>query len=363
MSFNIEEYSPQSEPDAYREWFEQWQKFRPWDEKKNLILERLDRASRSYRSKFDTRDVTLRNGDSLYGRLLYSLTFHWTKAPCAPPGDEEETITSLETRGRGGSNPLEDLTLVDSMLAEVRENRTTAKKYMEKRFGGFAVSVARRLGLRVSSDLDACEWWLDSYYAMVGLTGNKPALEAYAGRAGIGTWIQRVVYSANRPREAPGVVSSKLADDDKLHDLFANVAQEGKLSADKLAEVGEFGEKLRSFWIESSPVERVLLLYWNDKTPKRLARAVRESELSDVWEIPAVDVREAYKICGVGLASKKFVLNLVRKRKEFLKKFAFEPGDARIFVPAYYVRLGEFDKEFPVTKEQIVDDVKRMLSK
>ena len=119
MSFNIEEYSPRSEPDAYREWFEQWQKFCPWDEKKILILERLDRASRSYRSKFDDRDVTLRPGDALYGRLLYSLTFHWTKTSGAPPGDEEETITSLETRGRGGSNPLEDLTLVDSMLAEV----------------------------------------------------------------------------------------------------------------------------------------------------------------------------------------------------------------------------------------------------
>ena len=363
MAFNIEDYSPKSEPCLYREWFEQWEKYRPWDERKDLILRRLNRASQSYRVKFDTRDVTLEDGDALFARLLYSLTYHWTKTPGAPPEDEETTIASLETLGRGGSNPLEDLTLVDSMLVEIRENRTMAKEYMEERFGGYAVSVARRMGLRVSADLDSCEWWLNSYYAMVGLTGNKPALEAYAGRAGIGTWIKRVVYSANRPKEEPDVIQSEVDDDEKPNGALTNVTQDGRLSADKLAEVNEFSEQLRAFWLELSPVERVLLLYWNDKTPKRLSRAVRDNELDDVWDISAADVREAFKLCGVGLASKKFVQNLVKKRKDFLKRFAFEPVDAKTFVPAYYYKLGEFDKEFPVTKEQIVADVKRALGK
>ncbi|MGI6402367.1 MAG: hypothetical protein ACOX0A_09745 [Thermoguttaceae bacterium] len=359
MSFKIKACSSASAPDAYREWFEQWEKYLPWDERKDAVRDRLESLSQGYRAKFDPRRVMFDAESPLFRRLLYSLTYHWTQMKDAPPTDDEETIKSLETHGRGGSNPLEDLTLADSMLAEIHENRTQAKEYLERRFGGFAVKTARKMGLRVLPNLNECEWWLNAYYSLVGLMGNAPALASYAGRAGVGTWIKMVVYSSNRSKSAPKTFSETVADEEKLQYIVANIPQKNVGSASRLAEAHEFNDSLRAFWLELSPIERALLLYWNEKTPKRFIRVVNAGDYDDAWTISPKDVREAYKLCGVGLKSKKFVLALVERRKAFLRQFDFEPMDSKTFVPLYWNRLVELGREFPIAEEEFAADSRR----
>ena len=358
MSFEIETCSPESELDAYRDWFERWRKFLPWETKRERIVGRLDRLSRRYREPFDPRDVTLEEKSPLFRRLLYCLAYHWVKMKNAPPVDDETTIRSLEAEGRGGSNPLCDLTLVDSLLAEARENRTLAKTYLERRFGGFAIKTARQMGLQIMTNLDECDWWLNAYYAMVGLNGRKSALAAYAGRAGIGTWIRRVVYSTNRPNSDSETLQSEL-DRHESRDAFSNAARTVPVSPSREAEIAEFSAALEAFWRERSPLEKTLLLYWNDKTPKRFVRALNTENFDGIWEIPADDVREAYKICGVGLKSKRFILELVAARKEFLKKFEIDERDAKTFLPLYWSRLDELSRRNPLGEEELVADVQR----
>ena len=57
MLFKIETCSPESELDAYRDWFERWRKFLPWETKRERVVGRLDRLSRRYREPFDPRVV------------------------------------------------------------------------------------------------------------------------------------------------------------------------------------------------------------------------------------------------------------------------------------------------------------------
>ena len=358
MSFKIETCSPESELDAYRDWFERRQKFLPWETKRERVVGRLDRLSRRYREPFDPRVVTLEEKAPLFRRLLYCLAYHWVKMKDAATVDDEATIRSLEAEGRGGSNPLCDLTLVDSLLAEVRENRTLAKTYLERRFGGFAIKTARQMGLRIMTNLDECDWWLNAYYAMVGLNGRKSALAAYAGRAGIGTWIRRVVYSTNRPNADPETLQSELDGDDS-RDSLSSAARTSLLSPAREAEIAEFNAALEAFWRERSPLEKTLLLYWNEKIPKRFVRALNLENYDGIWEIPVDDVREAYKLCGVGLKSKRFVLDLVASRKEFLKKFELDENDAKTFLPLYWSRLDELSRQYPVGEEELVADVQR----
>ena len=358
MLFKIETCSPESELDAYRGWFESWRKYLPWETKRDRIVGRLDRLSRRYREPFDPRVMTLEEKSPLFRRLLYCLAYHWVRMKDAPPTDDEATIRSLETQGRGGSNPLCDLTLVDALLAEIHENRTLAKTYLERRFGGFAVRTARQMGLQVMTDLDGCDWWLNAYYAMVGLNGCKPALGTYAGRAGIGTWIRRVVYSANRPSAASETLQSELESDDSRGSL-SNAAQTARLSPAREAELAEFSAALEDFWRERSPLEKTLLLYWNEKTPKRFVRALNTEDYSGIWDVPVDDVREAYKLCGVGLKSKSFVLELAARRKEFLKKFELDENDAKTFLPLYGSRLVELARQYRVDEEDLVADVQR----
>lgn len=360
MTFQIEERSTGSDPDEYRDWFVQWSKYLPWADGKETIRRRLERLCGGYRAKYDPRRVAFDQESTLFRKLLYSLTFHWTRMKNAPPVDEEATIESLEKDGRGGSNPLDDLTLADSLIAEARENRTLAKRYLEKRFGGFATATARRMNLPVSRDLNDCEWWLDAYYSMVGLSGKTPALGSYAGRAGIGAWIRRVVYSANRASlsETRTLTSIAATDESGEDDPASRLASGDELSASRAFEVEEFRAALREFWLGSSPVERTLLLYWNEKTPKRFARAVRKRDYREAWDVSPNDVREAYKICGVGLKSKKMILALVERRREFLRRFDFDANDAKTFVPLYWDGLVALDREYPVGDEEFEADAR-----
>ena len=230
-------------------------------------------------------------------RRLYSLTYHWTQMKDAPPTDDEETIKSLETHGRGGSNPLEDLTLADSMLAEIHENRTQAKEYLERRFGGFAVKTARKMGLRVLPNLNECEWWLNAYYSLVGLMGNAPALASYAGRAGVGTWIKMVVYSSNRanPRRKR---SAKPLPTKKNFNTLSPTFRRRTSAQRRTCEAHEFNDSLRSVLARTLPDREGATLYWNEKTPKRFIRVVNAGDYDDAWTISPKDVREACKLCG-----------------------------------------------------------------
>ena len=393
MTFNIENCSPSSKLDDYRKFFKLWQTLTPWKKKKSLIVQTLDGLSQSYRQKFDTRSLTLTEESSLLRKLLYCLA-HPRKDQNIDPKDVlSGTIQFLETNKPGGSNPLEDLTLADSLIAELSENRIQAKKYLERHFGGFAKQVARKWNdnyerfrqfqVEISSDLNDCDWWLDAYYVMVGYAADrqgrpqKAALDSYVGKTGIGPWIQTVVHftikKIIKPPKHPYIAEflsalfPQMLDDD--NDDSQPDFEAPQVSPILNADSEEFKVKIKDFWAELSRLEKTVCCYWNEKIAKHLDELLKKpSEAEDnpfdlIFTIRDNETREAYKICGDGLTGKPFVLEVKRKLEDFLKKSIRPEEHSRIDVMVYgalfYETVNELRKKYPVTEEDIKEDIKR----
>lgn len=291
MSFNIEKCSRNSNLDDYRKWFERWREFRPWNEKKQQIVERLNSLCQKYCEKIDkTRVIKLVENSPLFKKLLFSLVSNWVKMEDARKVDFESVIDRLEELQY--ENPLLGLTLADLLVAEISVKNAVelpAKEYLERNYKNHIVRAAKgdrfRGYVEILPNLDECDWWLDAYDDLVGQFGKIPKLDAYCGFGGLGHWLNLFVYGRllkiyyrrvpDPDNPGKGKYIPKLPVDPGIDDPSPDLGpgDDGDYSfwrdvigepddPSNNAEDNEFRHALKEFWDNRKAVDKIAIDCW-----------------------------------------------------------------------------------------------------
>ena len=393
--------------EAYRDFFAQWRKSLSWDKKRIRIIILLNRLQRSYRKRFDSSVPTINATSPLFIKLLDCFMFHGRKYRVAPPASSDffsTTIRLLKTNKPDDSNPIEDLILADSAIAEINEGQTQAKEFLEKRFLRFVVKEALRQGAKNPSNLNEYDFLLHCYYKLVGICGKKPALARYDGRVGLGLWIGRHVCQSPNFSYRELIVEEDVKLPDNLPDpedsaFNDSTAKSGEIPFDDCFRVWQdvsywskydkIKADLKRFLKTRKPLEKLTLIYWREcirqhwltiienerkawektplferekKEPEEFANRKKYGKI--VLEIREDEIREARRLCGDGLKTEAFVLGLKKKLERFFEKFRLlEETNIKVVVAfaAWFCVLFNMYIE-PPDKKEIADDKRKRLS-
>lgn len=382
-----------------------WRLYLPWFSGSKSVLTRLDEAAHKYRKKYNppktnsssktedsSQNSTLQRDSLFFLRLFYA----WQYFNKQFGGDADSTINRLEREGlpkknanaktQRGSNPLEDLTLLDAMTTEWKHNETCAKEYFEQRYGRYCVVVAWQKGWedKRCANPDETEWWWEIYYALVGMNGLKPLAYNYRGEAGLEGWLRRVVvsYFSNKLRLKPVGKSDGAKGGKEYESHLPKLVNE----ADFIAEIGfdelpvgrdrapspefwlvldEALSALEKLWRGFEPDEKIVLLYLLTKYDRNVKKSVVkrgfkmevERDVSDLFSKgPTVeDEAEIVKLLGYYNPRKKGpVLEKVKKVLQPALQEAKTPEERNLFAKMVVHKIEKLAKMYPLTENDFI---------
>jgi hypothetical protein len=382
-----------------------WRLYLPWFSGSKSVLTRLDEAAHKYREQYNLsktnssskaedalQNLTLQRDSLLFLRLFYA----WQYFNKQLGGDADSTINRLEREGlpkknanaktQRGSNPLEDLTLLDAMTTEWKHNETHVKECFERQYGPYCVTIAQRKGWVKESyvNLNEADWRWEIYYALVGVNGSKPLAYNYRGEAGLEGWLTPVVrsYFFNKSRLKPVGKSDGAKGGKEYESHLPKLVNE----ADFIAETGldelppvhdrspspefwlvldEALSALEKLWRGFEPDEKIVLLYLLTKYDRNVKKSVVkrgfkmevERDVSDLFSKgPTVeDEAEIVKLLGYYNPRKKGpVLEKVKKVLQPALQEAKTPEERNLFAKMVVHKIEKLAKMYPLTENDFI---------
>jgi hypothetical protein len=382
-----------------------WRLYLPWFSGSKSVLTRLDEAAHKYRKKYNppktnsssktedsSQNSTLQRDSLFFLRLFYA----WQYFNKQFGGDADSTINRLEREGlpkknanaktQRGSNPLEDLTLLDAMTTEWKHNETHVKECFERQYGPYCVTIAQRKGWVKESyvNLNEADWRWEIYYALVGVNGSKPLAYNYRGEAGLEGWLTPVVrsYFFNKSRLKPVGKSDGAKGGKEYESHLPKLVNE----ADFIAETGldelppvhdrspspefwlvldEALSALEKLWRGFEPDEKIVLLYLLTKYDRNVKKSVVkrgfkmevERDVSDLFSKgPTVeDEAEIVKLLGYYNPRKKGpVLEKVKKVLQPALQEAKTPEERNLFAKMVVHKIEKLAKMYPLTENDFI---------